>query len=66
MVKDSAHKLKRIRKMAASIREDEAAGHENGCKCAVCEATYFLQRTAVWLEGALEQKAKDHGKPQEG
>ena len=65
MVKDSAHKLKRIRKMAAAIRDTEAVGHQNGCKCTVCEGTFFLQRTCVWLEGALEQKVKD-GEPQKG
>lgn len=64
-MKDATHKLKRIKKLAAQIRDEEAAGHQNGCRCAVCEATFFLQRTAVWLEGALEQKAKSNGQPQE-
>lgn len=61
MVKDTPYKMKRIKKLALQIRQDEASGHDVKCQCPVCQATFFVQRTMVFLEGALEAKEKDNG-----
>lgn len=56
MVKDALYKANRIKKLAAQIREEAASGHQNGCQCPVCQATFFVQRSMVFLEGALQAK----------
>lgn len=59
MNKDAAYKANRIKKLAGQIRTEECSGHLVGCKCPICEATFFVQRTMVFLEGALAAKAVD-------
>ena len=55
------HKMKRIKKLAGQIRDEQSAGHAVNCPCPICQAAFMIQRTVVWLEGALEEKAKDKG-----
>lgn len=58
MVKDALYKATRIKKLAAQIREEAAFGHANNCQCPVCQATFFVQRSMVFLEGALQAKVE--------
>jgi hypothetical protein len=61
MEKNALHKMKRIKKLASQIRDEEASGHQVNCECPVCQASFMIQRTVVWLEGALEAKGNDAG-----
>lgn len=56
MKDNSAYKTQRIKKLASQIRETECQGHAVDCKCPVCETTFFVQRSMVFLEGALIAK----------
>jgi hypothetical protein len=54
MVKDALYKAAKIRKLAARIRDEEASGHEVSCPCPVCQATFFIQRTMLFLENSIK------------
>jgi hypothetical protein len=62
MKDNSIYKTSRIKKLASQIRESECYGHDVKCKCPICEATFFVQRSMVFLEGALAAKEGQSGK----
>jgi len=59
MKDNSEYKVTRIKKLASQIRESECAGHDVKCRCPVCETTFFVQRSMVFLEGALSAKREE-------
>lgn len=47
-------KAKKIKKLADQIRIEAAMGHDIKCLCFICESTFLVQRTMVYLEKNLE------------
>lgn len=59
MKDNSEYKASRIKKLASQIRQSECEGHAVNCRCPVCETTFFVQRSMVFLEGALTAKREE-------